>query len=202
MPSPNAPEVVLAFPATCVPVRHARSTILLGSIGAVRQAGHFDRYAAALPAEHRGELLEAIAGTWIAVEVAHSHYRACESLGLSTDEEVELGRAVFERTGDTMFGTVLRLAKGAGVTPWTVLPHLQRFWERGYDGGGLSVRRLGPKEARIDLAQCSLAEARYFRHAIRGLLLTVLQLFCTRAYMQEIAGSRQNGCMSLRAQWS
>jgi hypothetical protein len=89
-----------------------------------------------------------------------------------------------------------------GVTPWTLLPHLQRFWERGYDGGGLSVARMGPKEARVELTQCSLAESRYFRNAVRGLFGTVLQLFCTRAYMQEIAGPRQLGCIHLRAQWA
>ncbi len=200
--APGAPEVVLAFPTTCVPVRHARSTILLGSIAALRHAGHFERYAAALPTEHREGLLQAVAGTWIPVEVARSHYRACEALNLGSDAEVELGRAVFQRTGDTMFGTVIRLAKGAGVTPWTLLPHLQRFWERGYDGGGISVSRLGPKESRIDLAQCSLAESRYFRNAVRGLFCTVLQLFCTRAYMQETPGPRQGGCIHIRAQWA
>ncbi len=198
----NAPALVLALPTTLVPVRHARSTILLGSIAAIRQAGHFDRYAEALAPEHRDELLHAVAGTWIDVAVARSHYRACEALGLSPDEEVELGRAVFERTGDTMFGTVIRLAKGAGATPWTLLPHLQRFWERGYDGGGIAVWRLGPKEARIELNQCSLSEARYFRNAVRGLFGTVVQLFCTRAYMQEIPGARSPGCIALRAQWA
>ena len=101
-----------------------------------------------------------------------------------------------------MFGTVLRLAKGAGVTPWTVLPHLQRFWERGYDGGGLSVWRLGPKEARIELAQCSLAEVRYFRNALRGLFSSVVQLFCTRAYLQEAPGTRPRGGFAVRAQWA
>src|SRR5262249_36125222 len=150
-------------------------------MGALRHGGHYDRYVAALAPEHRDELLQAVAGTWIAVNVARSHYKACETLGLNPDEEVGLGRAVFDRTGDTMFGTVMRLAKGAGVTPWTFLPHLQRFWERGYDGGGLSVVRLGPKEARVDLVQCSLAESRYFRNAVRGVLLTVVQLFCTKA---------------------
>ena len=181
---------------------HARSTIVLGSIASLRHAGHFDRYAAALAPEHRDQLLHAVAGTWIPVEVARSHYGACEALGLSPDEEVGLGRSIFERTGETMFGTILRLAKGAGVTPWTLLPHLQRFWERGYDGGGLRVTRIGPKEARVELTQCSLVEVRYFRNAARGLLGAVLQLFCTRAYLQEVAGARQRGILVVRAQWA
>jgi hypothetical protein len=193
---------VLPFPAACAPVRHARSTIVLGSIASLRHAGHFDRYAAALAPEHRDQLLQAVAGTWIPVEIARSHYRACEALSLSPDEEVGLGRAIFERTGETMFGTILRLAKGAGVTPWTLLSQLQRFWERGYDGGGLCVSRLGPKEARVELVQCSLAEMRYFRNAARGLLSSVVQLFCTRAYLQEIPGARQRGSFAVRAQWA
>lgn len=202
MTSVNAPEIVLPFPTACAPVRHARSTIVLGSIASLRHAGHFDRYAAALASEHRDQLLHAVAGTWIPVEVARSHYRACEALGLTPDEEMSLGRAIFERTGDTMFGTILRLAKGAGVTPWTLLPQLQRFWERGYDGGGLSVSRFGPKEARVELTQCSLVEVRYFRNAARGLLGAVLQLFCTRAYLQEVSGGRQRGSLIVRAQWA
>jgi hypothetical protein len=170
-------------------------------MASLRQAGHFEAYAAALAPEHRDLLLQAVAGVWIPVDVARSHYRACDALGLSPDAEVELGRTVFERTGDTMFGTVIRLAKGTGVTPWTVLPQLQRFWERGYDGGGLRVQKFGPKEARIDLVQCSLADARYFRNAMRGLFCAVTQLFCTRAYFHEAPGARAPGTATLRAQW-
>jgi hypothetical protein len=178
-----------------------RSTLLLGSIGALRAAGHFDSYAAALAEEHREELLHAVAGTWIPVEIARSHYKACESLGLSPEGEAELGRAVFERTGDTMFGTMVRLAKGAGATPWTVFPQLQRFWERGYDGGGIRVLKLGPKEARIEVTQCGLTESRYFRNALRGLFGSVVQLFCGRAYVHELPG-RQTASMSVKAQWA
>jgi len=200
--SPDSGEIVLAFPTPCSTVRHARSTILLGSIASLRQAGHYDRYVAALRPEHRDVLLQAVAGTWVPLEAARAHYRACESLDLSPDAEVELGRGVFDRTGDTMFGTAIRLAKVAGATPWTLMPHLQRFWERGFDGGGLRVTRLGPKEARIDLVQCPLTEGRYFRHAVRGIFGAVLQLFCTRMYMQEPPGARAAGAMSLKSQWA
>jgi hypothetical protein len=183
-PVPSFPELetVLPFPDRIVPVRHARSTVLLGSIASIRESGRFERYAASIVPEHRDALLQAVAGTWIRVEVARSHYSACDSLGLSPEQEVDLGRGIFRRTGDTMFGTVIRLAKGAGATPWTLLPQLQRFWERGYDGGGLCVQKLGPKEARIELVQCSIVESRYFRNAVRGLVGCILQLFCTRVY--------------------
>ncbi len=71
-----APETILAFPVPCPPVRHARSTILLGSMASLRAAGHFETYAAALPVEHRDVLFQTVAGVWIPVEVARAHYRA------------------------------------------------------------------------------------------------------------------------------
>lgn len=195
--------IVLDFPPQCGPVRHARSTIILGSIAALRDAGHFDRYRAALPAEHRDELVQAVAGVWIPVDIAMSHYRSCEALGLSPEAEAALGRATFARSGGTIFGTITRLAKGVGVTPWTLLPQLQRFWDRGYDGGGIRVLKVGPKEARLDLVQCAMSEHRYYRNALRGLLQAVLQLFCTRSFVQEIANPRRpRHTVALRAQWA
>jgi hypothetical protein len=194
-------ELLLPFPANGAPVRHARSTILLGSIASLRNAGHFEAYSAALSSAHREALLEAVAGTWIPLEVALAHYRACAALGLTADAEAELGSSTFGQAG-SIFGTIMRLGKGAGVTPWTVLPQFQRFWDRGYDGGGLRVLRLGPKEARVDLIQCPLADIRYYRNACRGLAVTVLQLFCQRLYAQEIPSMYPRGSMAVRAQWA
>lgn len=198
------PETILALPARVTPARHMRSTILLGSMSSLRRAGHFERYAGALDPRHRDTLLQAVAGIWIPADAALAHYRACESLGLAPDAVVELGRSTFRTTEGTLFGTVVRLAKGAGVSPWTVLPQLQRFWDRGYDGGGIRVLRLGPKDARLDLVQCGIAESPYFRYALRGVVAAVLQMFCGRVYVQDLAheAPRAPGSMSLRAQWA
>ena len=38
--------------------------------------------------------------------------------------------------------------------------------------------------------------------AVRGLFGAVIQLFCSRAYIQELPGPRQAGAMALRAQWA
>jgi hypothetical protein len=197
------PEVVLALPAKVAAARHMRSTILLGSLASLRGAGYFDAYRSALDARYHDALFQAVAGSWIPFDTAMAHYRACESLGLAPDKVVELGRSTFDKTGGTLFGTVLRLAKGAGVTPWTVLPQLQRFWDRGYDGGGIRVLRLGPKEARIELVQCAIADSPYFRYALRGVVVAVLHMFCSRAYVHELGQApRASGSMVLRAQWA
>ncbi len=97
----NAPEVILALPARPVPARHMRSTILLGSMSSLRQAGYFERYAASLDPRHRDTLLQAVAGVWIPVDAALAHYRACESLGLAPDAVVDLGAGPMPQTNLT-----------------------------------------------------------------------------------------------------
>ena len=200
--------MILTLPPRLGPTRHMRSTILLGSMASLRKAGHFERYQAALAAQHRSTLLDAVAGVWVPIDATLAHYRACESLGLTADAVIELGRSTFRSAEGTLFGAVVRLAKGAGVTPWTVLPQFQRFWDRVADGGGVRVSELGPKDARLDLVQCSIAESPYFRYAMRGVVGAVLQMFCSRVYVQETSDpqhpqrARTPGTMSVRAQWA
>jgi hypothetical protein len=195
-------EIVLPFPNPIVPARHARSTILLGSQAAVRDAGRFEEYAALLRPTARDQLLNLVAGAWVPIELAAAHYEACEALGFPTDQQVQNGKATFDKTNVTLLGTVIRVAREAGVTPWGVVPHFQRFWERGYDGGGIGVWKTGPKEARMDIVRVPLNDSRYYRNAVRGLSIGVFGLFCAKAYSVERPGSRTPGSISLRIQWA
>jgi hypothetical protein len=195
-------DTILALPAPVHAMRHARSTVLLGSLAVLRAAGKFDAYAALLPGPHRDILLNMVAGSWIPVEVAFSHYEACDGLGFSADQQAANGRSVFDRTSGTLLGTMIRMAREAGVSPWTVLPHFQRYWERGYDGGGVGVFRTGPKEARLEIVHVRLVDARYYRNALRGLITGIVELFCTKAYVVERPGARAPGTMTMRLQWA
>jgi hypothetical protein len=195
-------EFVLAFPARTTPLRSVRSTLLMGSIAGLRANGHFEAWSAIVPESAREELLRLVAGVWVPVETAMAHYRACDSLRLSSEEQARLGGATFARVRGTLLGTMLKLGNGAGVTPWTLMPHLQRFWDRAYEGAAIQVLRVGPKDAHLDVAECPFAEVRYYRNALRGLLVAVLDLFCDKAYMQERAGARAPGTIAFRAQWA
>jgi hypothetical protein len=195
-------EEVLAFPASVSPIRHVRSTLLLGSLGAIEQAGYRDRWSSLVRAEVRDALQYAVPGVWMSVEVALAHYSACDGLGLSDDAAAQLGASTFSRVKGTLLGTMLRMAQGTGVTPWTVLPHLQRFWNRAYDGAGIRVVKTGPKDAQIDLIQCALADVGYYRLALAGLLHSVIELFAARGYVRERRGRRPPGTLSLHVQWA
>jgi hypothetical protein len=183
-------------------MRHARSTLLIGSIDAVKTTDRWPRYLAALPARHHDILLQAVAGTWIPLEASLAHYATCDTLDFTQDEQVQNGRVTFDRSGATVFGTIIKMAKGAGVTPWTLISSFQRFWDRGYDGGGIAVYKLGPKEARIETVNIGLLESRYYKNALRGVVMGAMEKFCTKAYVTELPGKRGPHAALFRVQWA
>jgi hypothetical protein len=179
-----------------------RSTILLGSIDAVRESSRWNDYMKALDAPFRETLLTTVAASWVPLEAAAAHYRACDSLGLSVEEQVNNGRKTFSRAGGVIFGTVMKMAKEVGVTPWTLLTQFHRFWSRSYDGGGVQVRKLGPKEAYVDVIRAPLFQSRYHRNAVRGVIVSAIDLFCTKAYMTERLGESPHDGVAYRVQWA
>jgi hypothetical protein len=195
-------DVIMALPTPLLPIRHARSTVLLGSIATIRESGRLAEYEARLNPAHRDILFNLVAGTWVPVDIAYAHYDACEHLAFPVEQQVANGRATFDKTSGTLLGTVIRMAKEAGVTPWNILPQFQRFWSRGYDGNGVAVYRLGPKEARVDVVQNRLCDSRYYRNALRGLTAGVTEMFCSKAYVNERPGIRLPMGVSFRVQWA
>jgi hypothetical protein len=194
-------EVILALPDRFEPVTNVRSTLLIASIASVTAAGYGDAYFAALPERYRGVVRDAVAGAWLPLDVAMAHYQACSAIGLSRDALARLGRTVGEKTQGTLLGTAVRMAKEVGVSPWSVLPQFQRFWNRAYDGGGIAVYKLGPKEARLEVHKAAPLDTTYYRAAICGLAAGVLEFFCTRAYVTERPGPRVPASAIFRAQW-
>jgi hypothetical protein len=192
----------LLVPATpLVPLARVRSTLLVASLQRVREMGREPDYLRRLPDIHRRAILESVAGTWLAVDVAVAHYEACEALGLTDEQQVDVGRVVGTRLRGTLLGTVVRMAKEGGVTPWAVIPHFARFWSRLFEGSALLGWKAGPKEARIECAAMPLVDIRYFRNALRGQAQGILDLFCQRSYVTQIPGRSRGGWMGLRLQW-
>jgi hypothetical protein len=194
-------EAVLALPGAIEPVRSVRSTILVASVDNLRATGRFDAYLPHLPARFHGSLLEGAAGRWVPVEIAAAHYAACDELGLDDEEQVEMGRRMVKRIGATIVGTALRMAQQVGASPWTLFPHGQRFWRRGYDGGAMAIYKLGPKEARIDLVGASLLESPFYRRAFMGWCESLTGLFCQKLYMHAKSGPEGPHSVTFRAQW-
>ena len=176
-----------------------RSTWVVSSIQSLRAHGNFERYSALLPSSHREEILHAVVGSWMPIAVVRVHYAACEQLGLTLQEQLRMGTAVGERAQGSLLATVVKAARGAGVTPWTIIPQFDRLWHRGVDGGAVAAYKLGPKEARVEFMGCELFEIDYFRNAFRGVLQGIMTLFSRVSYVHELKRAPDEA--TFRFQW-
>jgi len=134
--------------------------------------------------------------------VAIDHYTAVNALGLSYAESAQAGAVVGEKIQATLLGTVARLARTSGVTPWTVLAQFQRLFERIFKGGGTRIVKLGPKEARIDVSGLRLAAFPCFRAGFQGMIKSGGELFCTRAYVSEVPRLCTSTTIGYRCAWA
>jgi hypothetical protein len=183
-------EVIVPFPNGSRDRVHVaqrfRSTWLSSSIRSLRERQLFDLYLTYLPSEYREVVVTSVVGVWLPIEVAIAHYRACDALRLPTVEIVSIGREATTYVHGTLLATFVRLAKGAGVTPWTVLSRIQELWDRIWMGGGVSVVKLGPKEARVEIAGWPCAASPYCRVAVRGVVPAIAELFSTKSYARDL----------------
>jgi hypothetical protein len=166
---------------------HVRSTLLLSSIQSLRAQGLGPRYEALLARAAHDAVLGCVAGVWLPMQLGLAHYEACEAMRLTPEQQEAQGRQVGERLHGAMLGVVARAARGAGVTPWSLLGRMDLLWERVIQGGaGPSLVQLGPKEARVELVGLPLLDVPYVRRAYRGLFQVALQTLCSKVYVTDV----------------
>ncbi|MEY2929937.1 MAG: hypothetical protein RL033_686 [Pseudomonadota bacterium] len=169
-------EALLEFPCPLEPITAIRSTLITSSLASLRLRDLLPRYEAAQQSPHRETILRCVAGEWLPLEVGFAHYRACDALGLSPDEQVAIGKDVSRRIHDTFLSTVAKMARGAGVTPWLLLAKGNTLQSRLYRGGGMRIVRLAAKSARVELARHGLLELPYYRNAVQGVYTAGVEL--------------------------
>ncbi|HEY2510679.1 MAG TPA: hypothetical protein VGI39_07480 [Polyangiaceae bacterium] len=173
------------FSRVRVPVAsRVRSSFLLSSRAMLREIGVYDRYVTLLTPEDR-QALDAVVPGWMPVSLIRRHYQACDALSLAQEQMLYLGKCLYRRMHEPVFGIAVRLAGELGVTPWTLAEQAVRMWHRAFDGGDILVEQLGPKEARFELLGFPYVDIPYCRVAWRGILLGGTELFSRRAYVNE-----------------
>jgi hypothetical protein len=177
---------LIEFPPRLVRVSSVRSTLLQASIGSLKLRNYYDRYRALLPREFHEAVLETLAPMWLPVEAALAHYEACEQLGLSEHEQLDIGCDVGRRIQRSALSTIARASRAAGVTPWLGLASVDRMWVRLMQGGGARVMRSGPKDSLVEFEGIPLARFMYFRNAFRGLLLAACELFAKTSFVRTL----------------
>jgi hypothetical protein len=199
-------EVHLPFPSPrkeMVPLAtQFRSTWLTSSLRAIKDRQRLDEYLSHLPKPLHDIVLNSVAGVWLPIEVAIAHYDACDALHFTNFELLAIGREVHTPAPASVFGLLVKLATGAGATPWTALSQFNRLWERVWIGGGVGVFKLGPKEARLELVGWPCSRSNYIRHAMRGVVSGMLEMFCTKAYMTDLPRYCTPNTLGYRCAWA
>lgn len=166
----------------------------------LREQGLFERYVEQLPREVHHDILQLGAPSWLPLRLGMAHYEACQRLGLTEEQVVEIARRVAMHREGTFLGVALNLARGAGITPLTVSRQLPRLWGRAFTGGAIHGIELGPKELRIEAEGWPCAHIPYCRYAFRGLCLGVAKLLSREAYVKVLPQTTE-GCVALQVSW-
>ncbi len=203
----DAGEVELhPFPSPSTPTSRATeasSALLISSLQSLRERGLFDRYRTHLAEGDAKRILGAVVGEWVPVTLLAAHYAAADRLGLTPNEVVEAGVLVGDKIQATVLGTILRVARASGVTPWAAIANFQRLYERMFrGGGGTRVVKLGPKEARLEIAGLPLAHIAYFRGGTMGMIKGAGELFCERMFVREVPDKRTTTSVAYRCMWA
>ncbi len=101
------------------------------------------------------------------------------------------------------------IVKHAGANPVTVLVQCRRFWERVFVGSELGVFRLGPKDARLEIAGFPFAALTYNRVTFRGILESLVAPFCIKSFVRDapelvayrMLGSRSDADDAVQEAW-
>ena len=170
------------------PCVRVRSTLLVGSLRALRSRGHGALYLAAID-PHAAETISALGvPQWLPIQIAEAHYAACDSLKLSVDEMLKVG-ALVAPTAASGVQVILRAARTTGATPWTALDRAPTYWRRMYDGSGLVVTKTGPKDATITIRRNALARYTYWRTGLRGIVVELARGLSAAAFARELASA-------------
>ena len=176
-----------------------RSTWVVSSHEGLRAIGKWEKYLACLR-DHREAILSCVAGAWLPIDVARTHYQACDDVGLSTDEIDVMGRGAGGQVRKAWHATFFAAADRAGASPWGVLSQIDRLWRRSAEGGAVAVFGLGDRQARIEYVGCRLVEISYFRHAVRT-SLTILLEHATKNVTVTLMGQPSHDEAHFRAVW-
>lgn len=168
------------------PVTHVRSTIIISSQNVLREEGLFERYLEQLAPDQRTELVQLGAPTWLPISYGMAHYGACDALGMSEHNVVNRAARLSMQRDGTFLGVAANIARGVGLSPWTMANHIPRIWSRGFVGGAIVCNKVAPKEMKLEIESWECARIPYCRWAIRGLALGLVRLLATEASAKEL----------------
>jgi hypothetical protein len=195
-------RAIVPLPTRIEPLREVRTTLLSASLLSIRERGYDAKYFELLEPEYLDAMKSIVPGAWAPAALGMAHYSACDRLGLSTDEQYDIGHEVGARIHQGFVGTLVRLANQSGATPWTLFSSIERLWNRMLHGSAIGVFETGPKDARLELHMCPLARFDYCRHGWRGMVAGILEPVTRRVYVTDLRGEGSNDRFVAQISWA
>jgi hypothetical protein len=184
------------------PLERVRSTLLCSGLTELRARGLFDAYRETID-RHAGDIIvNTTVGVWLPMDVAMEHFRACDAVVPTASDAFAIGAGSGQRVQASVLAAIIRLATGAGASPWTVFQNYDRLWRRVFDGGAVTIHRRGPKDALIELRGMPISQFAYFRNAFRGANDAALRLFAKTLYVRELVERNRPTGFTMRAAWA
>jgi hypothetical protein len=179
-----------------------RNVVIQASLAELKAKGHYDRYVQLIAPAALEQLTASLAPGWIPVELALSHYEACEKLKLSSDEFAAIGKKVGDRVQDTVLVSSAKKVRGATFDLWTAVPSLHRMWPRLFQGGSVQVVKVGPRAKLVEQTGFRLNRYNYYRQGQLGALratYSALGARVTTASIESYSAARDE--LLLRVEW-
>lgn len=157
--------IVIPHEREIQPVSAVKHLVIQTSLAMLQRTGLFQRYRELIDPSVLQELQTALASAWAPIVLADAHYRACDDLGLTTEQLSALGQGVGVRLQETSLVTAAKKNRDSDFDLWNEVGSLHRMWARLYQGGSALIAKLGPKDLLIELRGFSLNRYRYHRYA-------------------------------------
>jgi hypothetical protein len=166
---------------------HMRGTLIVTSIKLLKELGQYERYLELASPEQRDTIPYALAASWLPMKQVEQHIETCSQLGLHDRQLGDMGAQVGTELFDSVIGTALRMARGAGLDQglWVALKQVDRVLPRLYDGGGCTVLKRGPKDALLEIHGVSLSQQRLFRAMHHGFIQGVASALSRKAMVLQ-----------------
>ena len=189
-----APREIATNAVDGAPVPHAtaiRASVVATSRLAIRAMGRDEDYFGHLDPQHREAVVNISGVGWVPMDVAYAHYGAADALGLSPEEQREIGRQVAVRLRDSYAGSIIRSLRAIrALSPHSVLSRFPIAWERLVQGGGARAVELGPKEIRVECTRTRIAGYGYVRQGWAGMFEGTLSLVSKSVHVTELPAYR------------
>jgi hypothetical protein len=158
-------EIVIPHERDIRPCTAVRNVVIQSSLARLQDSGYYERYLKLIDPKRLEELMSSLAPGWTPIDLALSHYEACDKLALSHEEMMKLGQQIGSRLQESALVNSAKRNRDSDFDLWTAEGSLHRMWARLYQGGSCQVVKLGPKDKLLELRSFALSRYRYYRNA-------------------------------------